>query len=102
MLAKAVNYLGHAARTAKVRTKTSEAVVNDVRMRIVEAGQHCRSLEIHDSGARPLQVHQLGSASRQDLSARDHQVAFHLEPGARKRANDSAGEDQVCLHARLD
>ena len=73
-------------------------------VRIVETWQHRRAFEIDAAGARAFKAHQFGAANGHDPSARNRQVAVRLEPRGAKRANDSAGEDQIGFHSavRLD
>ena len=102
MNSEAVDDLHHAARATKVGAESRESVVDDVRMRVVESGQHSGALQVDHADARTFQAHHRCVSDRDDLAACDRQVALGLEAGATQRPNDSAGEDQVRFHAGLE
>src|ERR1700680_3239188 len=99
---QAIEDLGHAARTAKVGSETSQAVVDDVSMRIVEARQHAGAFEIDHTRPRALERHQPGAAGGNHRPAGNREVAVDPKTRGSKRADATAGEDPIGFHARLE
>ena len=89
------------ARTAEVRGETRQAVVDDMRVRVVEPGSTLRPSEVDDPRARALELITSAPPHRNDLAARDRQVAVGLEPGPPQGADPAAGQDQVRIYSAV-
>ncbi len=101
MSSKAVDDLGDAAGSAEVRAETRQTVIDDVRVRVVEAGKHGGAPEVDHPGPRPAQTHDLGSAGRHHPAGGDREVAVRGEAVAPQRANATTRQDQSRSHWTL-
>src|SRR5260370_11115142 len=93
-----VDDLGDAARAAEVGTESRQAVINDVRMRVIEARQHGPAVEVDHAGPRPTQGHDLGSADGSHPTAGDRKVRVSREAGPPESADAATGKDQFSPH----
>ena len=88
-----------AASAAEVRAETRQPVMDDVRVRVVEAGQHAGPGEVDHASPRVSQPHELRSAGRNDSRTGDGKVGLRPEAGASERPDATASEDQVSSQA---
>jgi len=102
MLLQAVEDFVDAAHAAQVGGETREAVIDDVRVRVVETGQHRRAFEVDDPGARAAQPHDLAATAGDNLAAGDGEVAERTEACPSERADPAARQDQIRYHRPLD
>ena len=77
MGAHALDDLRDAARAAEVGAETGEAVVDDMRVRIVEPGQDCAGPKLDHWRERSTQPHDLGPAHGDHQAARNREVGVH-------------------------
>jgi hypothetical protein len=94
--------LSHAPRAAQVCTESGEPVIDNVRVSIIETGQHCGPSQPHHSRSRIAKAHQLRSAARDHTTTGYRKVAAWLEPGTPERADAAARKYELCFQARLD
>jgi len=97
--AQAFDDLGDGAGAAEVGAEARQSVIDDVRVRVIEAGQHRCAMQIDDPGARPAQSHHLAATGGHDQPTLDGQVVARRQPAAPKRADVALGEDQISGHA---
>ena len=88
-----------ASGAGQVGREAGQAVVDDVGVRVVEAGQHGRSPEIHDPGFGAAQAHDLATPAGEDDPAPDREVAVWLEARPAEGADLATGQDQIGLHS---
>src|SRR5260370_33316788 len=93
-----VDALGDAARAAGVGTESRRAVIDDVRMRVIEARQHGPAVEVDHAGPRPTQGHDLGSADASHPAGGDRKVRVSREASPPERSDAAMGKDQVNPH----
>jgi IS5 family transposase len=94
--------LGDAPRAPKVGAESSQAVIDDMGVRVIETRQHSRPLEIDHACAWPAQPHHLGSTHRNHLAKCNRKVTVSGQAATPKRADGPAGEDQISAHAALE
>ena len=88
----------HVRCRSQVRAEPGEAVIDDVRVRVVEPGQDCSAMQRHDPRTRASELHQPGPAGRQNAASRDCQVGACFQGATAQRAHDAAGQDQIRFH----
>src|SRR5712692_3221281 len=98
MSPQAFDDVGDAARAAQVGSESCQAVIDDVRVRVVETRQHGPALEVDHPRARPAQRHDFGSAGSSHPAGRDREVTVSREATPPERADAATGEDQCSLH----
>src|SRR4030081_320226 len=95
MRSQTLGDLGDAARSPQVRTKPRKAVIDDVRVCVVESRQDGCAREVDHLRLRASQPHHVAVPDRGDTCARDRQVAMSLEARAPKGADEASREDQI-------
>ena len=98
MLTQPLDDVRHIPGPSQVRAEPRESVVDDVRVRVVESGQDRRAAQRHDPRAWASELHQPGTAGRQNAAARDRQVRARFQAAAAQRAHDAARQDQIRFH----
>ena len=99
MLLQALEDFVDAAHAAQVGGEARQPVVDDVRMRVVEARQDGRAAQVDHAGAWTSEAHDLAAAGGEDLAAGDRQVALGVETSASQRADAPARQDQFRSHS---
>ncbi len=99
VIAQARDDLGHAARAAQVGAEPRQAVIDDVRMRVIESRQHRSPFELDDPRTRAAQTHHFVTAGCDHDPAGDGKVAVSGKTGAPQRPHNATGKDQISVHA---
>jgi len=84
--------------SAEVGGKPRQAVVDDMRVGVVETRQDRSAIEVDDPGPRSAQSHHLAAADGSDATPRHRKVGVRLEAGSAEGADAAPREDQVRFH----
>jgi hypothetical protein len=79
----------------QVGGEARQAVVDDVRVRVIESGEDRRPAQIDHPCPRPPQLHDLAAAASEDLAGGDRQVGLEHQAGASQRADAPSRKDQI-------
>ncbi len=103
MVPQALDDVVDPARPRQVGGETGEAVVDDVRVGVVEPGEDGAAAQVDDSCPGTAEAHHLPAPACEDPSTRDRQVAPGGQTLSSQRADTPARQDQIrSRHRPLD
>ncbi|GAC1675021.1 MAG: hypothetical protein PVS3B2_17510 [Candidatus Dormibacteraceae bacterium] len=102
MLLQSLCDVGHAPGAFQVRTESGQPVVDDVGVRVIEPGQHCRTGQVQHLCFRAAQAQQLRPADGNHATAADRKVAMRLQASTPERSDSAPRKNELRFQAWLD
>ena len=90
------HHLGVARRPHEVDVEAREADAEEVRVRVLEAGNQRPALQVHDARLRADMRLELGRDADRDDPAAAHRDRLGARPAGVDRVNDGVREHEVC------